>query len=199
MLKRKAGQGLLLEIFSTFFKIGLFTFGGGYAMIPLIEREVATNKGWIEDDDEFLDIFALSQSVPGAIAINFSTFVGYKLAGLRGALAATGGVIMPSFIVITLIAGFFIKFQENPLVAAAFIGVRAVVVALILMAVLRVGKDAIRNKLSASITVVTVLLIVVLKVNTIYIITGGILIGLATYFFLPPKGPDANKKGRRGD
>lgn len=110
---QKNNTKLLFDIFITFFKIGSVTFGGGYAMIPLIEREVISNKGWIKNDEEIIDVFAVSESIPGAIAINSSTFVGYKIAGRNGAIAAMMGVVLPSFIIITLIATFFSKFQDN--------------------------------------------------------------------------------------
>ena len=102
-MNKKVNLKLLIEIFTTFFKIGAFTFGGGYAMIPLIEREVITNKGWIKNEEEIIDVFAVAESIPGAIAINSSTFVGYKIAGRIGAITAACGVILPSFIIINLL------------------------------------------------------------------------------------------------
>ena len=113
----------LLVIFGSFFKIGLFTFGGGYAMIPLIEREVIDRRGWVERR-EFLDLLTLAQSVPGPIAVNTAVFVGYRMRGVRGALAALWGTILPSFTIILLIALFFADIRHNPVVDAAFKGMR---------------------------------------------------------------------------
>ena len=121
---------MLLKLFATFFKIGLFTFGGGYAMIPLIQREVIERQKWI-DKKEFLDMLVLAQSTPGPIAVNTSVFVGYKTAGVMGAIMATLGTVLPSFIVILLLALFFAEVRENRYVDAAFRAMRPAVVALI--------------------------------------------------------------------
>lgn len=183
--KRELKQ--LFDMFITFFKIGSFTFGGGYAMIPLIEREIITNKGWIENEDEIIDLFAVSESIPGAIAINSSTFVGYKIAGRKGAIVAACGIIMPSFLIITLIASFFSKFQDNPISKAAFLGIRSAVVALILMAAIKIGKRSIKDKLSASITIITIILILVFDIHAALVVIGGAMVGLILYFTSPKK------------
>ena len=122
----------LRTIFASFFKIGLFTFGGGYAMLPLIEQELIAKRGWIEHK-EFLDLLTLAQSVPGPIAINTSVFVGYKMRGLKGAVAALLGSVLPSFVIILAIALLFADIRHNPVVDAAFKGMRPAVVALIVM------------------------------------------------------------------
>jgi chromate transporter len=186
-LKKKANIKLLIEMFITFFKIGAFTFGGGYAMIPLIEREVIDNKGWIKNEEEIIDVFAVAESIPGAIAINSSTFVGYKIAGRKGAIVAACGVILPSFITITVIAAFFTRFQDNPIVKAAFMGIRSTVVALILMAAIKVGKKAIKDKFSVLITIMTVILVLVLDIHAIFAIVIGAMGGLVIYFTSPKK------------
>lgn len=121
----------LHTIFLSFFKIGLFTFGGGYAMLPLIERELIVKRRWIEQR-EFLDLLTLAQSVPGPIAVNTSVFVGYKIRGLRGAAAALLGTVLPSFVIILAIALFFADIRHNPVIDAAFKGMRPAVVALII-------------------------------------------------------------------
>ena len=121
----------LATIFVSFLKIGMFTFGGGYAMLPLIERELITKRKWIEQK-EFLDLLTLAQSVPGPIAVNTSVFVGYKVRGLRGAAAALLGTVTPSFVIILAIAIFFAGIRQNPVVDAAFKGMRPAVVALII-------------------------------------------------------------------
>jgi chromate transporter len=125
----------LAELFVSFFKIGLFTFGGGYAMIPIIQREVIDSRHWIEER-EFLDLLTLAQSAPGPISLNTAVFVGYKMCGYKGALAALWGVILPSFLIILTVAIFFSQIRENPIVDAAFKGMRPVVVALILAPIL---------------------------------------------------------------
>jgi len=177
---------ILRELFLSFFKIGLFTFGGGYAMIPLIEKEVLERKQWIKKD-EILDILAASQSIPGVIAINSATFIGYKKAGKRGAIAATVGVIMPSFLIILLIAIFFSRVNNNALVMAAFRGIRPVVVALIITAALKVGKVSIRDKSSFSLMLLSIILVVILDVHIIFAILIGAFWGVLSFVFWPRK------------
>lgn len=130
---------MLFTIFTSFLKIGAFTFGGGYAMIPLIEREVIDRRAWVERK-EFLDLLTLAQSVPGPISLNTAVFVGYRLRGVRGAAAALAGTILPSFAIILAIALFFANIRENPVVDAAFKGMRPAVVALIIGPVLSLAR-----------------------------------------------------------
>lgn len=124
---------ILLQVFGTFFKIGSFTFGGGYAMIPLIQREVVQKHKWITDED-ILEIVAIAESTPGPIAINAATFVGYRTAGVTGAFMATLGVVIPSFVIIYVIASVLREFQDFRAVSYAFFGIRAGVLALIVKA-----------------------------------------------------------------
>ena len=130
---------MLLALFASFLKIGAFTFGGGYAMIPLIEREVIDRRNWIARR-EFLDLLTLAQSVPGPISLNTAVFVGYRLRGVRGAVAALAGTILPSFGIILLIALFFTDVRQNPVVDAAFKGMRPAVVALIIGPVISLAR-----------------------------------------------------------
>ncbi len=123
---------ILVELFKTFFKIGLFTFGGGYAMIPMMESEVVGRHKWLTQE-EMVDVVAVAQACPGVFAINVSTFVGYKLRGRWGAILTSLAAALPSFVIILLIAMFFRHFQENPVVAAIFRGIRPAVVALIVV------------------------------------------------------------------
>ena len=123
------------ELFYSFFKIGLFTFGGGYAMIPIIQREMSDRRHWIEEK-EFFDLLTLAQSAPGPIALNTAVFVGYKLYGYWGAIVSLLGVVIPSFSVILIVAIFFSQIRENAIVDAAFKGMRPVVVALMLAPIL---------------------------------------------------------------
>lgn len=122
---------LLLKMFYTFFKIGVFTFGGGYAMIPLITQEVMNN-AWVESTDILIDFIAIAESTPGPFAINIATFIGFEQAGVLGAIVATFGVVLPSFIIILFIAMAFKKFQTNPYVKGFLAGVRPVVPGIIL-------------------------------------------------------------------
>ena len=121
---------MLLQLFTTFFKIGLFSFGGGFAMIPLIQREVIERRKWIGEQD-FLEMLVLAQSTPGPIAVNTAVFVGYKTAGVAGAIMASLGTVMPSFMAILMLALFFAEVRENRYVDAAFRAMRPAVVALI--------------------------------------------------------------------
>lgn len=157
------------EAFSTFSRIGLFTIGGGYAMIPLIEAEVVNKKKWITKE-EFIDIMAIAQSVPGVFAINMSIFIGYKLRRLKGATAMALGTIMPSFIIILSIALFFHQFEQNHVVESIFKGIRPAVVALIAAPTFKLGKTAKLNRYTLWIPIVSALLIWLLGVSPIYII-----------------------------
>ena len=138
------------QLFATFFRIGAFTFGGGYAMIPLIQRETAEKHGWITDDD-ILEILAIAESTPGPIAINSATFVGYRVAGVWGSAAATLGVVLPSFIIILTIAGLLREFQNIQAVKYAFFGIRAGVLALLLKSLWTMLKKCPKNAVAYAI------------------------------------------------
>lgn len=155
-------------------------------MIPLIEEEVVHKRKWIEEE-EVIDVFAVAESIPGAIAINSSTFIGYKIAGRRGAIAANLGVILPSVFIITLIASVFGKFQDNPIIQAAFLGVRSCVVALIAVAAFSLAKKAIRDKLTALLWLATVISILIIDIHPIFMILSGGLIGLLVMKIMPDK------------
>ncbi len=129
------------DLFLAFFRIGLFTLGGGYAMLPLIEREVVDNKRWIGGED-FLNVLAIAQSLPGPIAVNTAVFVGYQIRGLAGAVVATLGTVMPSFLCMAIIASFFAGLRDNPTVAAVFTGIRPAVAALVAASLWSLGKKA---------------------------------------------------------
>ena len=167
------------EAFITFFKIGIFTLGGGYAMIPLIEEEVVNRKQWVSKD-EMLDLIAIAQSCPGVFAINIATFIGYKLNKTRGAIATTIGTALPSFLIILAIAMFFSQFKDNPYVAAMFKGIRPAVVALIAVPTFNLGKRAQLNMWTIWIPVVSALLIWLLGVSPIWII---IAAGIGGYIY----------------
>src|SRR5690554_4934627 len=147
----------LLQLFLTFLKIGATTFGGGYAMLPIIKREVVENFAWLSDE-EFVDTLAVTQSLPGAIAVNSAIFIGYRVRGYAGALLSMFGAVLPSFLVILFIATFFARFAEYPMVQAAFAGIRPAIAALIAAAVLKVGKPVLKNRQSIILAVVFLLL-----------------------------------------
>lgn len=138
----------LLELFLIFARIGGFTFGGGYAMLPMLQKELVEKKKWVSGD-ELLDYFAIGQCTPGVIAVNTATFVGYKIKGLAGAIFATLGMITPSIVIITVIAAFLTNFQDIEMVKYAFAGIRAAVVALILSAVLKLAKKSVVDIITA--------------------------------------------------
>ena len=171
-------NNLYLESFRTFFKIGLFTFGGGYAMIPLIEAEVVDKKHWISKED-FMDLLAIAQSCPGVFAINISIFIGYRLRGVKGGISCAVGTALPSFLIILLIALFFHQFKENPYVAALFRGIRPAVVALIAVPTFNMAKKAKLNKFTIWIPIVSALLIWLYGVSPILIILAA---GFAGFF-----------------
>jgi chromate transporter len=168
---------LLFSLFWTFFKIGPVTFGGGYAMIPLIEREVVENRGWISSKD-ITDVFAISESIPGAIAINSATLVGFRIARIPGAFAAMLGVLLPTFLIVIVLCITFLSVQDNPKVEAAFKGIRATTVALIVYAGIKIGKTAVFDKTTFATAAVTVASMVVMHINPIYIIIAGAGVGI---------------------
>ncbi len=158
-----------LAYFRTFFHIGLFTLGGGYAMIPIIEAEVVDKHKWATKE-EFLDLIAVAQSCPGVFAINISTFIGYKLRKVKGAIACAAGTALPSFLIILLIAMFFHQFQDNPIVAAMFRGIRPAVVALIAVPTFNLARSAKLTWTTCWIPIAGALAIWALGVSPIYII-----------------------------
>ena len=167
------------ETFKTFFKIGAFTLGGGYAMIPIIQSEVVEKRKWIEKD-QFLDLIAIAQSCPGVFAINISIFIGYKLRKLRGALCTTLGTALPSFLIILLIAMFFHRFMEVGWIAAMFRGIRPAVVALIAAPMFNLAKSAKIGLSNCWIPIIAALLIWLMGVNPVFII---IAAGLGGYIY----------------
>ena len=169
----------LFKLFTTFFRIGLFTFGGGYAMVPLIERDVVEKNGWVGKDD-FIDLLAVAQSAPGVFAVNMAVFIGYRLRGKRGALAASLGCVLPSVVIILLIALFFRSFRHNEVVNNIFLGIRPAVVALIAVPVFNVAKSAKLSWATAWIPVLSALLIVQFGVSPIYVI---IVAGVAGFIY----------------
>ena len=167
----------LLKMFFTFLKIGAFTFGGGYAMIPLIEEEVVNKNKWV-DKDEFVDMLVVAQSLPGPLALNCSGFVGEKMGGILGQTMAVLGVTIPSFAIILLIATVFMQFRDNYYVNLAFKGISAAVPMLVLVGVVSMAKNVKKNVQNILIGAVALFFLVVLKVNPIYVTIGGAIYGM---------------------
>ena len=171
----------LWQLFSTFFRIGAFTFGGGYAMIPLIQREAVEKHHWVTDDD-VLEIIAIAESTPGPIAINSATFVGYRVAGVLGSACATLGVVLPSFIIILLISGLLREFQDIRAVKYAFYGIRAGVLALIVKAMINMYRKCPKSPVAYFIFAFSFIMVALLNIKAIYVLIGCALIGLTSSF-----------------
>ncbi|HLR21597.1 MAG TPA: chromate transporter [Tissierellaceae bacterium] len=168
---------MLWEMFLTFFKIGAFTFGGGFAMIPIIQQEVVEKRHWVEEEN-FLDTISIAQSSPGPIAVNSSIFVGYQIKGVTGAIIATLGAVLPSFIIILLIAKFFYQFIELEIVEKVFLGIRPAVVALIFSTVFNLVYKSRFSYLGLGVALIVALIIVFLNINPVFIIILAALISV---------------------
>ena len=174
------------KFFATFFKIGLFTIGGGYVMLPMIEAEVVDRNKWIEKP-EFLDILAVAQTVPGVFAVNMSINIGYRLRKVPGALVCALGCVLPSFAIILAIALFFHRFENNATVEAVFKGIRPAVVALIAAPCIKLAKSAGITLSNAWLPVVAVAAIWLLKVSPVYIIAAVCAGGFVYARFVKPQ------------
>ncbi len=166
-----------LYLFMTFLRIGAFTFGGGYAMIPLIQTEVVEKKGWITDK-EILDIIAISESTPGPISVNAATFIGYRICGTFGAFCATFGLVLPSFLIISILSLVLGLVETNKIVQYAFNGIRAGVLALIVKALISMYKQCPKNLFSYIIVGIAFLVVTIFDINVIYVVIGCALVGL---------------------
>ena len=173
----------LYTMFLSFLKIGAFTFGGGYAMVPLIESEVVEKREWLTAE-EFVDILVISQTFPGAIAVNTSIFIGYKISGIVGAVLALLGTILPSFFIILLVVSFFMQFRENHYVDLVFKGIGAAVPAMVLAAVFSLTKSMKKSYLNIIIISLSVASISLLHVHPVIVI---LVSGMYGYFFLGRK------------
>lgn len=187
---------ILIELFTSFFKIGLFSFGGGYAMLSLISEEVIAH-GWMKEE-LFVQIIGISQMTPGSIAVNTATYVGYEAAGVAGAIVATAGVLLPSLLLLLIVAGFFFKYMEHPRVKAVFYGIRPVVAGLILAAGITVARTGFietaivegerRGFLHWETIVICALLAILLirlkKIHPVLLIGIGAALGLAAFLII---------------
>lgn len=167
----------VLTLFLTFLKIGAFTFGGGYAMIPLIQKEAVEKHKWISDED-ILDIIAIAESTPGPIAINSATFVGYRVAGVLGSAAATFGTVLPSFLIISVIATVLNEFYHITAVKYAFFGIRAGVLALIFKSLYTMYRKCPKNIAAYIIMVVAFLIVAFTHINILFVLIGCAVFGL---------------------
>lgn len=167
----------LWQLFLTFARIGGFTFGGGYAMLPMLQKELVEKYKWTTEE-ELMDFYAISQCTPGVIAVNVATLIGRKRKGIMGGIAATLGVVFPSFVIISIIAAVLNNFAELPVVKYAFVGIRACVCALILDAIIKLGKKAIVDKITLAIAIAVFLLMCFFDISPIFIVIGSAFIGL---------------------
>ena len=172
----------LLELYAAFFRIGGLTFGGGLTMLPMLKHELVVKKHWIEED-ELLDYYAIGQCTPGIIAVNVSTFVGYKKRGVIGAIFSTLGMVSPSLIIVSIIALFLSGFMDNPYVAHAVGGIKVVVCALMLNTVITMAKKTIKNVLGIIVCILAFIIAMLTPVPTVIIVvTAGVLGVLLTRF-----------------
>ena len=169
----------LLTLFLTFAKVGVMTFGGGYAMLPILQREIVENKGWATDE-ELTDYFAIGQCTPGVIAVNTATFIGQKLYGTLGGIVATLGVVFPSVLIISVIAGILTNFADIPAVQHAFAGIRVCVCVLIFNAVTKLWKKAVTDKASLVLCLLVFVLSVFLDLSPVLFV---VLCAAAGIFF----------------
>lgn len=161
----------------TFFKIGSFTLGGGYAMLPLIEGEIVRNKKYLSEE-EFIDSISLAQAAPGAIAVNISILVGYRIKGFLGASVSFFGTVLPSFLIILLVSKFFLQVRDSKIVKSAFSGVRPVVLALIISAALSLFRNAGLDKFEYSTAAIIFIILLFTNINPIFAVVAGIVISI---------------------
>jgi chromate transporter len=177
-------MNIYFQLFKIFFEIGSFTIGGGYAMLSLVEKTVVQKKKWIEQDN-FWDMIVVVQTIPGVFAVNTALYTGYKLKGMKGAICAALGAIIPSFVIICLVAMFFVEIRENTVVERVFTGIRPCVVALILAPALQMIKSAKITWKTMFIPFIVAILVWQCGISPVYIIVasavGGLLVGIFSY------------------
>ena len=188
---------LLFDLYTAFFRIGLFTFGGGYAMLPLIQREVVEKNGWATED-EVMDYYAVGQCTPGVIAVNVATFIGYKNKGIAGGIFATLGVVSPSIVIISIIAAFLSHFSDNAYVQHALAGIRLAVCALVTVSIVKLFKKGIVDALTAIIAVAVFLLIRLLGLSPVLAVVLSALCGILFRCVLKKDGKKPEKNGKEG-
>ena len=176
--KKFLQANMYLRLFAAFFKIGLFTFGGGVAMIPILQDKMCNEYKWMTEE-QVVDCLAVSQSLPGVVAINMATYTGYLKKGCWGALAASVGVILPSFLIIILVVCFLQQMSENPYVNGAMKGITAAATGLIIYAAIRLGKQILKGPLQWVIAAAAFILIAVLGIDAVWVILASIFIGVS--------------------
>ena len=174
-------MNVLIELFVVFFKLGAFTIGGGIAMLPLLQNTLINEKKWFTKE-EFMDIVAVCQSLPGVVAINMATYVGYKKKGLAGSIVSTFGVTIPSFTMILIIARFITSMGDNSVLMGAMAGLRAAALGLVVVAVIQLAPAAIKSRWALLAATAAFVLIAVLNVNTAYVILLFAVLGIAVAF-----------------
>ncbi|WP_088187504.1 chromate transporter [Desulfosporosinus sp. FKA] len=177
MEKKRINFKFILEIFFSFFKISPLSFGGGFAMIPIMEEEVVHKKKWV-NKEQIIDIFAIIQSLPGAIAVNAASLVGYQVAGIVGAIAAFLGVILPTFAIMVIFGAMLITYQHNFYVQAALQGIRPVVVAMIASAAFKMSKVSLIDKTCLAITALSIVTLLYHKSLIFVVIVSGAILGI---------------------
>ncbi|MDL2234248.1 chromate transporter [Ruminococcaceae bacterium OttesenSCG-928-L11] len=173
----KSNVKLWLRIYLSFFKVGALTFGGGYSMLPILEHEVITNKKWIEKQ-EMLDYFAISQTLPGIIAVNVATFIGSKLAGFVGSVFAALGVVTPSIIVISIIAAFLSNFTDIPAVQRVMAGMNIAVAALLVQAVFSMAKGVEKDPITVTLAIAAFIAVAFFNVSSVIILLAAVVVSL---------------------
>ena len=176
MEDKRSKLRLYRDLFRAFFQVGLLTFGGGYAMLPILRREVVETHAWCTDE-ELADYYAVGQCTPGIIAVNTATFIGYRQAGILGGILATYSLTLPSFIIILIIAAVLQNFADYPIVINAFAGIRVAVVALVLNAVIKLLSSSVVDKLTLCIFVAVLLCSVILSVSPVILVLAAGLLG----------------------
>ena len=184
----------LKDLFLTSLKLGAFTFGGGYAMFPLLQREYSQNKGYFTDD-EMLDILAVAQSLPGMLAINACILIGYRLCSYLGAFVAVLGIALPSLIVMSIISLFYVQFSTNLYVIAALKGIRVAVIALLVQAVIKLGKQGVKGLFGWIMAVSAFLLAILSNIHLIFIILASCIIGIL-YMYLFEKNDESKSQAK---
>ena len=181
---------LLLSLFITFAKVGVMTFGGGYAMLPILQREVVENKGWATEE-ELADWFAIGQCTPGVIAVNTSTFIGYRLRGVPGAITATAGMVFPSLVIITIIAAFIQQFAHLAVVQHAFAGIRVCVCVLIFNAVVKLWKKSVVDKMTLALYIIILAASLLLDWSPVIFVVFAAFSGIILQVYLKKGGEQA--------
>ena len=177
----------LMNLFWTFCRIGGLTFGGGYAMLPMLQKEVVETHKWATEQ-ELLDYYAVGQATPGVIAVNTATFIGYKEKGILGAIFATSGVVFPSLAIIMSIAGFIDSFSDSNIVQHAFSGIRVAVGVLILNALVKLVKGSVKDILGIILFVATFIISIFFNISVVYIVVASALIGIISDFINRKRG-----------